>query len=67
MIYCSKAVRLQDHTLLLSMLFIAALKSSGIYPGSEGRKYSSDCLLGKSECLRQIIEKVDPDLSHNIL
>lgn len=75
MIYCTKVsiVWFEDHTPLLSFLFIAALKSSDIHPVGEGREETTSIqaivysLLGKCECLRQIIELVNIDLPHNIL
>lgn len=69
----TKVVCLQDHTPLLSFLFIKALKNSDIYPGCEGREETKSIqvtvysLLEKSECLRQILELVDTHLPHNIL
>lgn len=73
MICYSKVVCLSDPFLLLSFLFIAALESSNIYSGSEGRHETKSIqvtvcrLLGKSEYLRQVTELVVLDLPHNIL
>lgn len=60
-------------TLLLSFLFIGALKGSDIYPGGGGREEAKSIqvtvhsLLGKSEYLRQIRELADTALPHHIL